>query len=403
MLGLVRKQRVKKHLIVFLISTLLMHTENVLSHTNDEINTQVTAFAALTWRSDEIVTSNEPYLIPGTLLGGEALAQHQGANLDEVRLGAIYKASDHYYIKASLASHHEEEITFESFSLVAPNISGLKNTKIELGKFESQVTPTATWHASSGTFSESSLLSDVFFGRHFIDTGARALLNIHTFTLGIEAFDGDRWPANNGEGTVTAFAKNRFNLNNSNIDVSVWAMDSNALNRFDNRYSTGHSHGGAQISTSVEDYRFSGDVLQYGLWIDASTTIRSITFSSQIEWIVSESEGTLANSTQQSLYKNNYEGYRLNVGAAFNKHSISIRHEEIALQNDFLSPIPPNFAENANLINNTFEPSKSVFSWSYSLNSDISIRVERAALKLHSPENENRTSIGITWKKPLLN
>ncbi len=395
---------VKKLLKTFFIFSILVPVADTFAHTNNNtIDTALTASAALTWRSDEVVKSNEPYLIPGTFLGGEALAQPQGATLDEVRLDAIYKASSRYYAKASISSHHDNEVSLETFSLVAHNLPLLGSSSIELGKFESKVTPTAYWHSDTSTFSESSLLSDIFFGRHYVDTGARALKTLGNFTFGVEAFNGDSWPANSGEGTATVFIQSQFHLKNTSLNINTWAMDSSALDRLDDRYSNGHSHGGIQISSSVEEYQFTGDILQYGALLGTETNIRSFSFLSEIEWMATESEGRLENATQQSLYENHHEGYRIYLSAGFKHHSISLQHEEIALQNEFLSPITPNFAQDANLINNDFEPSKSTIAWSYAITNEFTIRLEYASLKLFSSESDTRTNFGIVWRKPLLN
>lgn len=391
--------------IIFTLATLsLLQSSYGICHSeSDEITTQITGYAALTWRSQEIVDSNEPYLIPGTFLGGETLAQEKGASLDEVRLALTYALSENYYINSSIVSHHDNEISLEGFSIVAPNISQLMGSSIELGRFDTNTTPTAYWHATSSNFTESSLLSDVFFGRHFIDTGARISKRFSNVTFGLEAFNGNSWPASNGEGSSSAYIQTNFNLYTIEINTNLWAMNSKSHDRSDDRYSSGHSHGGNQITTSVSEYGFSGETKQYGIWFGASKQLNTLTLSSEIEWIGSNSEGTLSNSTQQSLYENKNEGYRAKISANYHKHLLSIQHEEVAFQNDFLSPITSAFAEQANLINNEFEPSKTVIAWSYAATDDLSFRINYAAQKISSPESISRISLGLIWKKPLLN
>lgn len=366
------------------------------------IKTGVNAAASFTWRSDSVLEKTEPYLIPGALMGGESVHSAKGFNFDEALLGGTLTTAHRFYIDAKITAHTSDELQIENLAIVLPEIKNLGNGTLALGKLNSETTETASWHATSNRFSEASLLSDIFFGRHATDIGIRASGNIGVFRVGAEIFNGDSWPASKGEGSTSLFIQYDVSFANLDLSADFWGTQSHAKNRTDTRYSAGHSHGGTVISSPSTEYFFSGDIASLGAVLNIAYDIQTLGFYGQAEWISSKSEGDIRNTTQSSEYENQYDGYRLLLGATYGKHEVSAQYEEVVLENALLSPVSGVFAQNANLINNGFEPSKTLLGWRYQLNPELALRVEGVVDKSVSQDAVNKFNVGVIWKGSIL-
>lgn len=402
---LMSKLLVTKKIISVLTGGLVMHVACVNAHTehNKNVTTSIHAYSSMTYRSDAVVGPGESYLIPGALMGGEALPGEKGLNFDEAILEGTLNTEHHYFVSAKLSAHSSDSIELENLWLTVPDIEYLASITLEAGKINSEVSNVANWHASQSVFSESSLLGDVYFGRHFNDTGLRVTRTMGVLSLGAELFDGDNWPASSGEGSAAAYAYTNFSLMGTFTKLGVWHMQSRANNRTDTRYNGSHSHGGNVVSSPSTEYFFTGDTNTSGVATEISYAFTRGRLYFEAEWIIAESEGEIANTTQSSLYENRYEGYRVMLGMNYANHFVHLQYEEIALQNDLLSPVTSVFAESANLVNNGFEPYRAIASWSYQLNPDVRVRVEGVSEKTVSDEELTKVNLGIVWQKSLFN
>ncbi|MBX2859160.1 MAG: hypothetical protein KTR17_10890 [Cellvibrionaceae bacterium] len=393
----------KKYLMYWSILGLLV-CDDLEAHSLDtqQFKNQLTGLAAFTWRSQELVANNEAYLIPGALLGGEALPDHKGATADELQLAGVLATDSNYYVIANLSAHRRETPDIENLYLVAPNISYLANINLEVGQLTTEVSEIANWHAPQSDFSEASLLADIFFGRHFSDVGLRLSRTFSALHLGVEVFNGESWPASTGQGSASLFAQWQFNFNLGQFNFNTWGMQSQAKNRSDTRYSGGHSHGGTIVTSPSTNYFFDGETNSFGALSELNVNLGEFNVVAQFEWIRAQSEGELFSVSQRSLYENDYEGYRVHFSVARNKHRLSVRHEQVALLNNFLSPVASLFPQEANLVNNTFEPTKTIVAWSYQLNSDVRLRLEGLSEKTVSEHSEDKFNLGIVWRRDFL-
>ncbi|VUD64957.1 hypothetical protein TDB9533_03443 [Thalassocella blandensis] len=386
------------------VSCLVLGSQHAFAHTehNQNIRTELHAYSSFTYRSDAVVEPGQSYQIPGALLGGEAVPAEKGFNFDEALLEGTLNTAHHYYISGKLSAHNSDSIELENLWLTVPNIEYLASITLEVGKINSEVSPSANWHASQHPLSESSLLGDIYFGRHFNDMGLRLTRTIGFVHLGAEVFDGDNWPATSGEGSASAFLQLDFSWRDTMAKLRGWHMQSQANNRTDTRYTGSHSHGGNVVSSPSTEYFFTGNVDTSGVMAELSYGFTRGRVYLESEWIVAESEGDIANSTQRSFYENRYEGYRVLLGLNYAQHFLTMQYEEIALQNDLLSAVTSVFAEGANLVNNGFEPSRAVVSWSYQLNPDVRVRLEGVSEKTLSEEEITKVNVGLTWQRSLL-
>ena len=387
-------------LSTFLVACVVNTASAHLEH-NKNVRTEVKGYTSFTYRSDAVVEPGQSFQIPGALMGGEALPQEKGFNFDEALLEGTLNTEHHYYVSAKLSAHSADAIEVENLSITIPEISYLADSTVDIGKISTKASPIANWHASKSAFSESSLLGDVFFGRHFNDTGVRLERNFGFLLIGAEAFNGNNWPASPGEGTASAFLQTRFTFGEVVLQMSGWGMKSRAENRTDIRYTGSHSHGGNVVSSPSTEYFFSGDIDMAGAGVKATYRLSKGEIFAEGEWIQSESDGQIANSTQSSLYQNQYDGYRLALGLRYAKHMLELQYEEVALMNDLLSPVTSVFAENANLVNNDFEPSKGIMGWTYNLNNDVRLRLEAVSEKTVSMEEVNKINFGFVWQRSL--
>ncbi len=367
----------------------------------EEIDTQVQALSSFTYRSDYVVEPGQPYLIPGALMGGEGVPSEKGFVFDEAQLKGQWKSPHHYYLEAKISAHASDEIEIENLAFVAPSVAVLGGATFEVGKLGTETTSTANWHSSQNIFSEPNLLGDVFFGRHFNDVGFRISRVLGPMRLGIEGYNGDNWPATSAKGTAAAFAQFDFRLALFDMSVDIWGMQSQAQDRTDTRYSAGHSHGGNIISSSSTNFFFAGDIAQYGGIARLKREFGDSEIRADFEWISSNAEGDIYNATQTSLYENLNEGVRIFLAYRLAKHTLSMQYEEIALQNDLLSPVTSLFAESANLINNGFEPSKTIVSWSYDITPETTLRIEGVTDNSLSDKGVNKINLGLKWQRVL--
>jgi hypothetical protein len=382
---------------VFLTSQIQAHTE-----TNDQLSNYLYSSAAFSYRSDSSVSEGQPYLIPGAHMGGEALAYDKGGSLDDAQLAAGYCVNDNYQVSAVINAHEHNgnhAIELENFWLSAHYLQMPVELRFVIGKISSNITASANWHASQSRFSEASLMSDVFLGRHFNDIGVRSELRTHYGQLGVELWSGDSWPAANDDGAVSVYMKIQPSWLGSGSEIGLWGMNIDANNRSDNRYSEGHNHG-SDITSSTSEYNFNGDGDLTGAYLTLVLPLKPLTFLAEAEWIQAKSRGTLANDSQVTDYENNYTGSRFLLGLQYKDHTVLAQHEELAFDNNFFGDVPSAFINNANLMNNGFEPSKTTYAWHWKLQENLTLKLAYTDLTIQSDvDHRDYTSVSLVWSK----
>ncbi len=368
--------------------------------------TFINAQSALTYRNDGL-TSDMPWLIPGALLGGEALPANKGLTLDDLQVLGNYRVNNHYSVAAKLSAHGSgDDITLELenfwFTFNSHNI--VANSLVEIGRISTDTTPSAYFHASSSPFSEASLLSDVFFGRHFNDMGIKAKTTRGIMTLGLEGWSGKHWPAANNAGAGSAFLHLQPSWQQGHARMGIWAMHSRAKNRTDTRYGN-HSHGSvATITSPTSDIYFSGSSDLAGAFMSARQQYRAATFIAEAEWIESRSNGDLLQQTtnQQSAYTATYQGLRGLLGVTMARHAITVQYDQLALENVFLNSVNTVFLAATGLQNEGFNPSQLMAAYQWHYHRDFSLRLQWSQDDTTAKGKHNHTGIGLVWRKGLL-
>ncbi|MET1257171.1 hypothetical protein [Aliikangiella maris] len=391
-----------KILILLILYSSLFSTV-ALAHSNIETQkaNYLIASTALSYRSDEVALENQAYLIPGALLGGEALPFNQGAGLDEGQLAMGYATADNYYVSAVVNAHEHNgshEIELEKFWLTTRYLqTDVADFWLDIGKLSTQTTKSASWHTSQDRFADPSLISDVFWGRHFNDSGIRSELKSDYAQLGIELWNGDAWPASKNEGAYSIYIKTQPTWLGKNGELGIWGIKSEASNRSDLRYNQGHNHG-TNITNIASEYTFTGNTEMIGSYIFASLTLADILFLSELEWIQSDSTGVLSINSQSAVYNNQYSGIRFLMGAQYKSHQFFIQHEELTLKNHFYGDITDNFIIGASLLNNGFEPNRTIYAWQWKITSDLNIKTEFINLQHEKNDQENKyVVVSLVW------
>ena len=356
--------------------------------------------ASTTFRNNATVDKTEPRLIPGAMLGGESLAIEKGATLDDVKLQAVWADSQHFTVHSDLMAHQvsgETAFELESFWLNLDSQSLPLGLEIAFGKMNTKATQSATWHASQFVFSEAPLLSDVFWGRHFSDTGMRLSRSVKGVSVGVEAWNGDSWPASVGEGSADAYIHLAQAWGFVSLRSGAWVMGSKAENRMDTRYGAGHSHGGLTISNPVSDFAFTGDILTRGAFIDLTFPLKGLELNGNFELIAQSYDGEVQNTNQNSAFEANYQGIRFEMSATSERHTVSASYESLNFENHFYGSVTQLFVSGAGLLNNGFEPEKTSLAWNFQWKPELTFRTEWVADKSVSEEAVNRLNFGFRW------
>ena len=367
--------------------------------------TSLNASAAVTYRNERAVDVGEPWIIPGAQLGGDAVPLDKGLSLDDLQLLGSYNMDDIYSFSVKLSAHNhsdENTIDVENAWLTWNAGSVLAGSLVEIGRLSTDVTQTATYHSSTSPFSEAPLLSDVFFGRHFNDMGVKFKSTQDIFSFGLEIWSGDAWPAASNEGAGSAYIKMNPTWEHGAVSLDAWVMSSEALNRTDDRYDTGHSHGGVTVESPASSIYFNGSTEMGGLLFAAHQDMGHLRLMFEAEWIQSMLDGELSDDgTQSSGYESTYKGMRGLFGVSYKNSQLVLQYEELILENTFLDSVNIIFLEETGLQNEGYNPSKFMLSWQWKFHPDFRFRVEWVDDQSSSEEGNNRGAIGFIWHKKL--
>jgi hypothetical protein len=398
---------------LFLLFIGLISQSPVLAHGGkmlDENQNAIFAAASFSYRSNGTVEKDENWRIPGVMMGGEAYPVEQGAVLDDAFIQANYEFYPSYEVKAKIASHgggDHSEVEFEHFwlekHLASDSGSSDWQAVFAAGKMAGSFTPSANWHSSLATFSEAPLNADVFFGRFYNDTGIRATASLAGFSLGVEVFNGDAFPATAGEGSADLFLHYQLNTDNAWFKTGIWAMQSKAEERGDERFSAEHSHGSGSSAATPLDARFTGTNDLQGAFIDTAVTFaENWQLSFFAEGILQQSTGTvdILDNGRSAEVDLDYAGWQVESALAFKAHQLALRYERLATENHIKASSPAFVADDANLLSRDFTPERFAVSYRWHFNPMLTLRSEY--IVDDSTENSNnRFVVGFVWQNRL--
>lgn len=388
-------KNILKNSLYFIV--LNLSASYLYAHGSDEKRSSISASTHLFFSNKSAVAPNQTWQVPGTLMGGEAYPVEKGLNLQDIELQGTWMIQPEYSANAKIASHHNGEVEIENlwFSFYPKD-----TLTFSIGKIDANFSPNATWHAYTSHFSEAPLSSQVLFGGHFSDQGIQSIYKNHSFTLGAEAWNGNTWPASPGEYSADIFVHYKKDFDALKLSGGIWSLYSEALNRSDTRYASGHTHGNSTVVAAPSIF-FSGINLLNGAFLELEYAMahhQTLGWSTEI--IQQTIDGTIADATRASEMNSEHYALINQIYFDINKLSFAIRHEMMSFDNEFKGASANFIASDANLMNDDFEPSRTHLSISKYIDS-FTLRAEAIADKSISKDALNRFSLSLVWQDTL--
>ena len=401
-----------KHLLLMIVAFVLsVPTFIAGAHEPSSINmpSQLLIKSAISVQNKSIIADDEAWLIPGVMLGGEATPNYSGAGINDIQMFGRLNLQDSYYLGSKIGYHQhqgEGELELENYWLGKYFTFDNSIVKIDVGQTATEVTPTANYHASQDEFTTKPLLAEVFFGGHHKDTGIKASWYWQELELGLEAWNGDSWPttsttsAKSSKGNFASYARYHGFIYGVKTDFATWYSKGNAEQRIDSRYDSGHSHSSSTIT--APDVSFTGDVAMMGSYLLLSHQVNNdFLWLAQWEWIRSELNGQIADTTQSAGIDQTLDGYRLMLGVNIQTHKLFIQQEYLAVNNTFTDASTA-LIEQQGLYNDGLEPQRLIFGYHWQWNSNFTLRIETVTDKTQSKDSQQYWSLGFTWHHKLI-
>ncbi len=349
---------------------------------------------AASYRSLSKVKSSERWIIPGHLMGGEALPMPRGFHLDEVMLSASY-GQDSTYAYLKLGQHVGADGLEVEHALVGQRLG--TNEVLEIGKMSSAMTPYHTPHPSQTPFADPLLVYDALWGRQYNDVGmrVRSLLWNSTLEAGLELWQGDAFPAerkDSAKGAFDAYLLHRMRMESLSWRLGVFHYQGEANTRKDDRYSSEHSHG--LDTTTIPVYWFSGRTKVQGFHA-------ALEYGANVKWggegeiHISESEGDLRDATRLAPIETRYLGYWWSVFVTYSSHLAAVRCERLQFENNLSGSAATVLATQANLVADT-DPYRISVAYNWQWTPSLKLRAEW--VRDFTSVNEKDMGIaGIVW------
>lgn len=407
---LLKNDPMRKITPYILLATSLLSVSTVMAHEPSFIDmpSQLLLKSAMGVQNTSIVANDQAWLIPGVMLGGESTPQSSGTAINDLQLFGRLNLEDDYYLASKIGFHqHQGEGELELENYWFGKYFKFENSilKIDVGKMATDVTPTANYHSSQDEFNTKPLLAEAFFGGHHKDTGVKANWYWHELEVGLEAWNGDSWPTSSSKGNVAGFVRYHGFIYGVKTDVASWYSAGKAEQRIDSRYDSGHSHSATTIT--APDVRFTGDVAMAGSYVLLSQQVNDdFLWLAQWEWMHSEQDGKIEDTTQSAGIDQTLDGYRFMLGLNYQTHKFFVQQEYLAINNKF-TDASTSLIEQQGLYNQGFEPQRLMFGYHWQWNANFTLRIESVSDKTQSYQDgldktQQYWSLGLIWQHKLL-
>lgn len=390
--------------LAFLSAVSLLAPRQAIAHGQygHEFRTGLEASAALTYRSADLAEEVDDYRISGALMGGESYREEQGLNLSSAHLTGFYQPQKDIQVAASLAVHsHDDNYEIElDKALISWQPALTKGIfLIEAGMMSTLTTDSASRHADTDLVAEPSLVSDVLWGRHHRDLGLRATYLLGGWTVGVEAWNGDGWPAADRANAFSGYLAYNIALWGGNLSNRAWLFRADAEDREDDRFDPGHNH-----SDDLEDLElpaFTGHTQLVGWDLDWKKDLQTGSLQISMRLTRSQSEGDLTLTGQAFPYENAYTAGLVLGAYRYEANTFYVRAEQIELDNDFNADITATQIEAMGLTGN-YEPWKGLLGWQRQTGDQFAIRLEAVVSRHQAGSTEKALNLGVIWQSPLL-
>lgn len=350
----------------FLVFICFSFSNQALSHSSlrDSPGLSIKPNLNLSYRSqDEFDTNKTVWQIPGALMGGEAYRSKQGLSIDELFVSFDYQSEQARNLYLKVGTHGgqiEVEQAFFRESL-------FEHIFFDVGRLSSKLSPFIEEHASASRFTDKALFSDIIWGRQYIDEGLRLSTSFSHLELGIEVWQGQRFPSYCYSGNCTvasSYLHHRLETDSVSNLSGIYFYSGYADERFDDRYEAGHSHGGSQIE--AQEYYFSGHIKIFGIFTNQTWSLSETSkLHLASELTQSHSEGKLNDPTKLARLDSKIKGGFISMGLSIKALSFFIREERLQLSNELSGAGAEALADITSLADAHKDPRKSSLSISY--------------------------------------
>ena len=350
------------------------------------------------YRNQSLVENEQRWLLPGRLLGGEALPLQRGFSVDEAFLTAIY-ATDQAYAVAKLGQHSSEHGLALEHVYVGTFLT--ENINVDIGKLNGEFSPFNTIHSSQMRSASPLLLYDSFFGRQFNDDGLRLKSSWFDGALivGGEAWRGSHFPANDSESTDLAwdlFAHLYVSAEALELRGGAYTFKAEADRRIDDRYDATHSHG---VNTSnIPNLYFTGDIEVVGVHgLLSANLFDDLWLGAQGEWASYKSEGSLRDELRLAAYRASHKAMWVELFAVAGVHQVSVRYETLKLKNELWGLAAATLVELAQLDSAGKDPYRQSVGYGFQWKPELLLRLEweRHLLTGHQ---QDLTTASMVWQ-----
>jgi hypothetical protein len=382
-------------LLILASTSSLAHEEATLMGLPNGLTLQGTV--ATSYRSLAKVERNERWVIPGFLMGGEALPMPKGFHLDEVMLIGTYGEGDSYaYIKAG--QHAGADGLAVEHALVGHRIGSM--VLIEAGRMSASMSPYQAPHPSQTPFADALLIYDALWGRQYNDTGVRLRSQLFETGLeaGIEYWQGDAFPAKRqrgAEGAYDLYLEHTGRVENANWRFGLFHYKGEANSRVDSRYSSEHNHGVDTVNIPV--YYFDGETQVQGVhgrleWGDPGFRI-----GGEGEYQISQSEGQLRDATRLAPLETVYKGFWWSLYQRTGAHLVALRYERLQFENNLAGAAATALATQALLLADK-DPYRMSVAYNFQWDDSLKLRAEWLR-DFTSIKKKDMAVLGMIWAK----
>ncbi|MDP2226700.1 MAG: hypothetical protein Q8J78_04410 [Moraxellaceae bacterium] len=389
-----------KHSLPFVLLTSLLPAVAFPHGFGIAKGTHLDAALSTTWRSEAAANTAQAWQIPGLLMGGHALPAERGPGLDQAILTLTHHRDDGLYALLKAGSHDGGDFGLEHAYAGWRSSGESTGFAVEGGRMSPMFSPLLHDHPAERLYAESSLLADAFWGRHLEDNGLRLLARLPAdIRLGIESWQGNAFPATPGETLHDVFGDITFATGGVTLTAGFFALEASAVNRTDNRYDSGHSHGGTTIT--VPDVRYTGDTriggvngrLQWQLTDQQTLRLRS-------EWMQQDVDGNIRESTRLAHLAGTHRGMSHAFEFKAGRHEIGLRYDSLSLSNTVSGSGAAVLAPLAGLTTTGNNPQKLNVAYARQILPGLKTRIEWVQDDSTGQRHE-RWLLGFVWQEQL--
>lgn len=402
----------RRHLL-WLLPPILLFAESgsLLAHsfpTTPRLSAELSLAAS--WRnnnqrSNQDITDEAIWQIPGVLMGGHTNSYDKHTSLDEFSLVMQYLTDEKSYASIKIGSHGGTEISLENALIGQAFDLSHHPAHIEAGLMTAFFSPSNHAHPSTQVFSLPSLGYSTLLGAHVQDTGIRATVGQDNrgFSAGVETYKGQNYPAGNSAGLHAAYLRHTHQGFYLAWQLQGWYLTAEAENRKDDRSSGGHSHGGGTSSNAFSG-TFDGDTQASGLFGELKWNLghhQALQFRGEFMQVNVDGLVQDESRNRQLDMDGEYQSLTLEPALLLGQHTFGLRYERLSIQNTLTGSAASQLGSEANLISDGHNPQRISLAWHWQYSPALALRFEWTKDQTQSDYQPEVVAVGAIWKQSI--